>query len=126
MNHDNQSLEQQIEAIKRELVSLGPLQPGSLSMQYNVCGTPGCRCKANPPQKHGPYHQISYTRKGKGSSRYVTRDALPLVKQQLLNYERLRTLVDRWVDLSTMLCAQQIESIKHSRKRSASDSGVAE
>jgi len=50
MNPDDQSLEQKIEAIKRELITLGPLQPGSLSKQFNVCGKPGCRCKADPPQ----------------------------------------------------------------------------
>ena len=103
MSSEDQSLEQKIDAIKRELVKLGPLQPGSLSQQYNVCGKAGCRCKADPPQKHGPYHQISYTRKGRSSSRFVTRDALPLVKQQLLNYERLRELVDRWIELATEL-----------------------
>jgi hypothetical protein len=124
MNPDKQSLEQKIEAIKRELITLGPLQPGSLSKQYNVCGKPGCRCKADPPQKHGPYHQISFTRKGKSSSRFVTRDALPIVKQQLLNYERLRSLVDRWIDLSTKLCANQLDSTKRSRKRAASSTSA--
>ena len=117
MSSEDQSLEQKIDAIKRELVKLGPLQPGSLSQQYNVCGKAGCRCKADPPQKHGPYHQISYTRKGRSSSRFVTRDALPLVKQQLLNYERLRELVDRWIELSTRLCANQIDSMKRTRKK---------
>jgi len=124
MNPDDQSLEQKIEAIKRELITLGPLQPGSLSKQFNVCGKPGCRCKADPPQKHGPYSQISYTRKGKSSSRFVTRDALPIVKQQLHNYERLRSLVDRWIDLSTKLCANQLDSMKRSRKRAASSTSA--
>lgn len=119
MSSEDQSLEQKIDAIKRELVKLGPLQPGSLSQQYNVCGKAGCRCKADPPQKHGPYHQISYTRKGRSSSRFVTRDALPLVKQQLLNYERLRELVDRWIEFSTKLCANQIDSMKRTRKKEA-------
>jgi len=75
-------------------------------------------------QKHGPYSQISYTRKGKSSSRFVTRDALPIVKQQLHNYERLRSLVDRWIDLSTKLCANQLDSMKRSRKRAASSTSA--
>jgi len=44
----------QIERVKVKLAALGDLRPGSLSTQYNVCGTPGCRCKATPPEKHGP------------------------------------------------------------------------
>jgi hypothetical protein len=39
-------IERQIEKVKRDLAALGDLRPGSLSTQYNVCGSPGCRCKA--------------------------------------------------------------------------------
>jgi hypothetical protein len=48
-------IERQIEKVKRDIAALGDLRPGSLSTQYNVCGSPGCRCKATPPEKHGPY-----------------------------------------------------------------------
>jgi len=96
-------LERQIERIKRDLALLGELRPGSLSTQYNVCGSPGCRCKADPPKKHGPYYQISYTRKGKSSSRFVRKEDLPSVRRQLKNYQRMKTLVERWVDLAAEL-----------------------
>ena len=61
------------------LVVLGDLRPGSLSTQYNVCGTPGCRCKATPPEKHGPCYQVSFTRKGKSSSKFVRKEDLAAV-----------------------------------------------
>lgn len=96
-------LQRQIERVKRELAQLGELRPGSLSTQYNVCGSPGCRCKADPPRKHGPYYQISYTRKGKSSSRFVRKEDLPAVRRQLKNYQRLKALVERWVDLAAEL-----------------------
>ena len=98
-----QSLEKQLEEVKRQLVALGELRPGSLSTQYNVCGSPGCQCKGTPPKKHGPYYQVSYTRKGKSSSRFVRKDELPNVRRQLKNYALMRDLVDRWIDLSTKL-----------------------
>ncbi len=96
-------LERQIEKVKRDLAALGDLRPGSLSAQYNVCGSPGCRCKADPPQKHGPYHQVSFSRKGKSSSKFVKKEDLPAIRKQLKNYERMKELVDRWVDLATEL-----------------------
>lgn len=96
-------LERQIEKVKRDLAALGDLRPGSLSTQYNVCGTPGCRCKADPPQKHGPYYQVSFTRKGKSSSKFVKQEDLPAISKQLQNYERMKELVDRWIDLATEL-----------------------
>ena len=85
------SLERQIDKVKRDLTRLDGLRMGSLSEQYNVCGTPGCRCKASPPEKHGPYYQLSYTRKGKSTTRFIRKPNLVMVERQLRNYARLRT-----------------------------------
>lgn len=92
-------IERRIAEIKRELTRLGPLRPGSLSEQYNVCGTAGCRCKADPPEKHGPYLQISYTWKGRSRTEFVREAELAEVGRQLENYQRLRDLVDEWIEL---------------------------
>jgi hypothetical protein len=96
-------LERQIAKIKRELMELGDLRIGSLSRQYNVCSSPGCRCKASPPSKHGPYYQLSYTRNGKSTTRAVRRHTLIEVRRQLRNYAKLKELMDRWIDLGTEL-----------------------
>jgi hypothetical protein len=93
-----------IEEIKKQLIALGDLRPGSLSQQYNVCGKPGCRCKADPPQKHGPYYQLGWTRKGKSTTRFVRPPDLSEVRREIKNYERLQTLMDRWIELSMELC----------------------
>ena len=93
----------QIEKVKGQLAALGDLRPGSLSTQYNVCGTPGCRCKATPPEKHGPYDQVSFTRKGKSSSKFVRKEDLAAVRRELKNYEVMKTLMDRWIEMATEL-----------------------
>lgn len=103
MKRKIQQLENKIAKIKAELATLGELRPGSLSEQYNVCGRPNCRCKGSPPRRHGPYYQLSYTRNGKSSSRFVKQPELAAVRRQVENYARLRTLVDRWIDLATEL-----------------------
>ena len=103
MNTKLRSLERQIEKLKSELVRVGELRPGNLSKQYNVCGTPRCRCKGSPPEKHGPYYQLSYTRKQKSHTRFIRPEALLEVKQQIKNYTRFRALVEHWVDLATEL-----------------------
>jgi hypothetical protein len=92
-------IDQRIAAIKRELGALGPLRPGSLSRQYNVCGNPTCRCKADAAQRHGPYYQLSYTYQKKSSSQFVRVPDVADVERQLHNYQRLRVLVDEWVGL---------------------------
>lgn len=93
-------IERQIEHLKRQLAELGPMHPGSLSEQYNVCGKPGCRCK-NPknPQKHGPYYQLSFTWRGKSRTRFVRAERLAGMRQKIANYKRFRELTDEWVDL---------------------------
>ena len=108
------SLEKRIQIIKRQIAELGDLRPGALSKQYNICGTPNCRYKADPPLKHGPYYQISFTRHGKSSSQFVREDDLIEVQQQLENYHLLRDRVDEWVTLSA-----QLSSLRLREKRTA-------
>jgi len=103
MKRKIQQLENSIAKLKAELAALGDLRPGSLSTQYNVCGRANCRCKGSPPQRHGPYYQLSYTRNGKSSSRFVKQSELGPVRRQVENYARLRMLVDRWIALATEL-----------------------
>lgn len=110
-----QQLERQIEKVKADLVELGDLRPGSLSEQYNVCGTPGCRCKASPPEKDGPYYQLSFTRNGRSSSRFVRRDELADVRKQVRNHARLRELVKRWIELATELADLRIAEKKETK-----------
>src|SRR5664279_4538968 len=102
-------LERQIEKVKRDLAALGDLRPGSLSTQYNVCGSPGCRCKATPPEKHGPYYQVSFSRKGKSSTKFVRKENLPAVRKQLKNYETMKQLMDRWIDLAIELSSLRLK-----------------
>jgi hypothetical protein len=103
MARTRRQLEARIERIKREIAKLDRIHPGSLSQQYNVCGNAQCRCKADPPQKHGPYHQVSFTWRGKNTSRFVRKDDLARVKRELRNYQRLRELMDEWVELTVEL-----------------------
>ena len=109
-----ESLEKRIQSLKHQISQLGDLRPGALSKQYNICGNPNCRCKADPPVKHGPYYQISFTRHGKSSSQFVREGDLVEVQQQLENYRLLRQLVDEWITLSA-----QLSSLRLREKRKA-------
>jgi hypothetical protein len=106
------SLERRIASIKKRLMALGDLRPGSLSLQYNVCGIATCRCKASPPQKHGPYPRLSFARRGKSTSSFVRQTDLARVKKKLGNYATLRSLVNEWIELSTQLCLLRLEAAR--------------
>jgi len=101
-------IEQQIAQIKGKLMGLGPLHPGSLSRQFNVCGKPGCRCKARPrPRRHGPYYKVSYVFRGRFTSRFVPRQEVKTVRAELTNYKRLRKLTEAWVGLALRLAKEK-------------------
>ena len=114
-SHRRRQLENEIAKIKRQIADLEDLRPGTLSKQYNVCGTPGCRCKASPPQRHGPYYQLSLTRKGKSKTRFVRREEVATIQKELQNYAELRALVDRWIDLATELSDLNLASTEGTR-----------
>ena len=104
-------LQRKIDQIKKKLADLGDLRPGTLSEQYNVCGNPGCRCKANPPQKHGPYYQLSWTRNRKSTTRFVRKPQVRTVRSQIKNYDRLQALVNQWIEASIELCDLRLKQV---------------
>jgi hypothetical protein len=82
-----------IRQIKDKLSQLGPILPGSLSTQWNVCGKPGCRCKdPKKPRKHGPYYQLSFTVDGKSSSLFVKKLQLKELRNCIKRYRMFREL----------------------------------
>ena len=76
-----------LKALLSELKNLGPMLPGTLSKQYNVCGKSVCRCKdPNHPIKHGPYYQLSFTIGGRSSTKFIKSE----------DVQRVRTMSNRW------------------------------
>ena len=85
--------ERRIEQLKGKLAQLGPMLPGSISEQWNVCGTPGCRCKdPDKPVRHGPYYQLSFTVGGKSSTMFVKKADLPEARRRLRRYQQFKAL----------------------------------
>jgi hypothetical protein len=111
------ALDAKIATLKAALATLGDLRPGTLSEQYNVCGKPGCRCKASPPRKHGPYYQVSFTWQGKSQTQFVRREDVPAVRKQLRNYQRLRTLVDTWIGVGMDLARLRLDEARSRRRK---------
>ena len=91
--------EKRILQIKEKLFNLGPVLPGSLGQQWNVCGSAGCQCKApKHPMKHGPYYQLSYTLKGKSSTAFVKKIVRKEVEARIKRHKEFRALCDALVE----------------------------
>jgi hypothetical protein len=106
-------IQRRIAQLQQQLLALGRLHPGSISEQYNICGTPGCHCKdPKHPRKHGPYYQLSYTWRGKSSSRFLRAEQVETMREKVANYKRLRELVQEWVELAVALERAEREQAK--------------
>lgn len=96
-----QAIDRQIQAIKTSLLALSDMRPGSLSLQYNICGTAGCACKdPHQPKRHGPYFQLHYVYRGKHTSEYVREADVAQVRAELATFKEFRRLSDQWVGLA--------------------------
>jgi len=84
-----QQIEQRIDRIKRALLEIGPMRPGSLTRQYK-----------DPQHQAGAYWQISYTRRMKSRTEYVRREWVKEIRRQTVTHKRFKRLVDQWIDLS--------------------------
>jgi hypothetical protein len=84
-----QQIERRIDRIKRTLLEIGPMRPGSLTRQYK-----------DPQHNTGAYWQISYTRRMKSRTEYVCKEHVKEVRRQTVTHKRFKRLVDQWIDLS--------------------------
>jgi hypothetical protein len=82
-------IEQRIDRIKRALLEIGPMRPGSLTRQYK-----------DPQHRVGAYWQISYTRRMKSRTEYVRPQWVKEIRRQTVAHKRFKRLVDQWIDLS--------------------------
>lgn len=86
------SYQKKVQQIKTKIAHLGPVLPGSLSTQWNKCGTAGCQCHVYKSKRHGPYYQLSFTIKGKSSTLFVKKEDVPEVRRRIKRYNKLKEL----------------------------------
>ena len=70
---------------------ISPTCPSGSSV--TLCGHVNCRCHADPPQLHGPYHQWTRKKDGKTATRILTDDQLADFGPWFDNHRRLRELI---------------------------------
>ena len=86
--------------IAAEIAALGFALPGTLADRMTRCGHPSCRCHADPPRLHGPYHQWTRKKNGKTATRILTDDQAADYGPWFDNHRRLRELITELEALS--------------------------
>ena len=85
--------EQQYRDLAAQLATIGLIHAGSITRRSTTCGTPGCKCHADPPQLHGPYYQWTAKVNGKTVTRRLTENEAQLFQEWIANDRRLRELI---------------------------------
>ena len=92
-----------------DLGAFGPALPGTLSERYMRCGKKTCRCKADPPQLHGPYHHWTRTMAGKTVTKSLTEVQAERYRPWFENARRLREAL-------TALETRSVQAFTHAEK----------
>lgn len=99
--------------ILKKLKEIGPIMPGKVSKQYNVCKTPNCKCKRQEnPIKHGPYSYLSFTFNGKGRTLSVPEDQVDEISKRNENYLEFKKLINDFIELSIQQTKDEVLNVK--------------
>jgi len=93
-------LDGKIENLKSRISMIDLFVPATLSEQYNVCGTAGCKCKDEKnPQKHGPYGQLSFYNGRKHTTAFVPKKLFNETKMKVNEYRKFKELMGKLIKL---------------------------
>lgn len=84
-----------LEQLRGLLATTSCVLPGSLVERTMICGKTNCRCKADPPELHGPYVQWSYTEANKRFTRWLTAEQQERYRGRIEAGKQLRELVKK-------------------------------
>jgi hypothetical protein len=88
------------EALKREIITLGFVRPGSLVRRWMPCGNPACRCMGKPPLLHGPYNQWTHKIGGRTRTIRLSDEQARLCQEWVQNHKKLKRLLRQMEQLS--------------------------
>jgi hypothetical protein len=111
-------LQRRYRALTEQIRDLGFIATGSVIERYTVCAAAGCRCHADPPQRHGPYFQHTRKVAGKTVTVRLTPEQAQRYREQIANRRRLDELITAMDEISTQareLLLAQLQPTKRSR-----------
>jgi len=104
-------LQQDYQAAKAHIQTLGYVLPGSLQKRLYRCGKPNCRCKSGGPL-HGPYYQWTRKIEGKTVNISLPVESAKLVKDWIENNRKLRKLVQQ-LEKTSLAALQTTANMKN-------------
>jgi hypothetical protein len=98
-------IEAKIVGIKKKLMEIGEMRPGSLTYQYQ-----------KPKEKKAGFYQISYTYKMKSRTEYVRPEFVEDLRSQVATFKKFKLLVQQWTDLAIQHARLKMQIAKEAKK----------
>lgn len=86
------ALQRRYRALAAQVADVGYVAAGSITHRYTRCANTNCRCRADPPQMHGPYWQWSAKVDGKTVTRRLSQPEAELYQEWIDNDRQLRAI----------------------------------
>ncbi|MCC6756128.1 MAG: hypothetical protein IT199_07140 [Solirubrobacterales bacterium] len=94
------SYENRYRQLASQLAEIGMISAGTLTRRYTRCASAGCKCRADPPEPHGPYWQWTRKIDGKTVTRRLTPAEAKLYREWITNDRRLRRIIAQMRDVA--------------------------
>jgi len=107
------------DALKRAVLTLGPIRRGSLVRRFMPCRKPGCCCRASPPDLHGPYYQWTRKVRGKTVTVRLTREEARLFAEWISNGRQLDKIVAQMEAVSLRITQPLVKQFQKPWRRCA-------
>lgn len=102
-----QPLADRFAALRRQLETIDFMLQGSVTKRWLACAGAGCRCRADPPRRHGPYWDWTRKVKGKTVSVRLTPEEARTYLEWIGNRKRFERVVSRMAAV-TLQAAEKI------------------
>ena len=100
MSTELERTEKRMQNLIAGMAKFGAMRPGTLTVQYR-----------NPAEKKTPFHQLSYTHKGRSRSEYVRPESLATVRKEVETYKKFKALLEVVTELSL-----EASKLRHKRE----------
>ena len=98
-------LEKEKNRLLREILNLGDMRNGSLSIRYQRCSKSPCVCDDPKHPGHGPIYSLSVAVNGKTKIRnYKLGPELDKLRKEIENYQRFKKLSNYLIAISGQIC----------------------
>lgn len=109
-------MEEKRKEILAQISEISDALPGKITKQYNVCGTPNCKCKRKEhPEKHGPYYYLSFTFKGKGKTMGIPVDMVKDIQKRNENFKKMKSLLEQLAEISIENLKEEVTNAKQNK-----------